>query len=110
MFPGHDKLADLETQWPNCDRVQWYVNFPEPPPPHDPRPPYGLADLDDFLTHCAALHVLPILGLWDLTCAARVSRMNTELAPWWTEPAVVAVLNGHKEFLLVSCKLDAVCH
>jgi mannan endo-1,4-beta-mannosidase len=96
-FPGSDKLADLEKQLPNCVRIQWYVNYPTPA-----RPAYTLADLDGFLTRCAALRVLPILGLWDLTCEADADRLNTDLIAWWTDPAVVAVLNAHRDYLIIN--------
>lgn len=95
-FPGGDKLADLETSGANCVRVQWYVSYP------NPRPHFGLADLDDFLGRCKQLRILPILGLWDLTCNGDVDLVNTKLVLWWTDPAVVAVLNAHEDYLIVN--------
>lgn len=96
-FPGGDKLDDLETTGANCVRIEWYVNYPQPG-----RPAFSLDDLGGFLTRCRAARVLPILGLWDLTCGGDVDRLNTELVPWWTDPDVVAVLNDHRDFLVIN--------
>ena len=77
-FPGV-QLDDLETTGANCVRIEWYVNYPGPG-----RPAFSLDDLGGYLTRCRAARVLPILGLWDLTCEGDVDRLNTELVPWWT--------------------------
>src|SRR6187401_1045738 len=95
-FPGHDKLADLDSSKANCVRIQWYVDYGNPD-----RPPYSLADLDGFLSRCRTSRILPILGLWDLTCQSDVGRLNTELIPWWTDPDVVTVLNAHQDYLII---------
>jgi mannan endo-1,4-beta-mannosidase len=96
-FPGHDKLADLETSGANCVRIQWYVDYGNPD-----RPAYSFTDLDGFLTRCRTIRVLPILGLWDLTCQDNTNRLNTELIPWWTNPDVVAILKAHEDFLIIN--------
>ena len=65
-FPPGDKLADLEQTGANAVRIQWYINYG-----NAQRPAYTLADLDAFLTQCKAKRMIPILGLWDVTCAGR---------------------------------------
>jgi mannan endo-1,4-beta-mannosidase len=96
-FPPGDKLADLEQTGANAVRIQWYINYPGAG-----RPAYALADLDTFLTRCAANRMVPILGLWDVTCQPNATLVNTQLLPWWTSDEVVAVLNQHKQYLIIN--------
>lgn len=96
-FPPSDKLADLEPTGANAVRIQWYINYPGAG-----RPAYTLADLDAFLARCKANRMIPILGLWDVTCSDDVALLNTQLIPWWTSDEVVAVLNKHKQYLIIN--------
>jgi mannan endo-1,4-beta-mannosidase len=101
-FPPGDTLADLEQTGANAVRIQWYIKYPRLEPPAAQRPEYGVADLDAFLTKCKANHMIPILGLWDVTCEANTTLLNTQLIPWWTSDAVVAVLDKHKQYLIIN--------
>jgi mannan endo-1,4-beta-mannosidase len=96
-FPGSDKLADLAQTGANAVRIQWYINYAG-----GARPAYGLADLDAFLSKCGASGVIPILGLWDDTCSGDVAALNRDLVPWWTRDDVMAVLEKHKQYLIVN--------
>ena len=96
-FPGSDKLADVEQTGANAVRVQWYINYPD-----GRRPAYTLADLDAFLAKCKASRIIPILGLWDVTCSGDMAALNTQLVPWWTSDDVVAVLDKHKGHLIIN--------
>jgi mannan endo-1,4-beta-mannosidase len=96
-FPPDDKLADLEQTGANAVRIQWHINYG-----NAQRPVYTLADLDAFLTKCKANRMIPILGLWDVTCQADATLVNTQLIPWWTSDEVVAVLNKHKQYLIIN--------
>jgi mannan endo-1,4-beta-mannosidase len=96
-FPPSDKLADLEQTGANAVRIQWYLNYS-----NAARPAYALADLDAFLTRCKANRMIPIVGLWDVTCAADAGLVNTQLIPWWISDEVVAVLNQHQQYLIIN--------
>ena len=96
-FPPRDKLADLEQAGANAVRIQWYINYP-----NAGRPAYALADLDTFLTKCKANRLIPIVGLWDVTCQADAVLVNTQLLPWWTSDAIVTVLNKHQQYLIIN--------
>ena len=96
-FPPGSKLSDLEQTGANAVRIQWYINYGKAD-----RPAYTLADLDGFLTQCKAKRMIPILGLWDVTCLADAALVNTQLIPWWTSDEVVAVLNKHKQYLIIN--------
>ena len=96
-FPPNNKLADLEQTGANAVRIQWYINFE-----NVNRPAYTIADLDAFLSQCRANHMIPILGLWDVTCQADATLVNTQLIPWWTSDEVVSVLNKHKQYLIIN--------
>ncbi|WAK02310.1 cellulase family glycosylhydrolase [Methylobacter sp. YRD-M1] len=96
-FPPSNKLADLEQTGANAIRIQWYINHG-----NAARPTYTLADLDAFLTQCKTKRMIPILGLWDGTCQADATLVNTQLIPWWTSDEVVSVLNKHKQYLIIN--------
>ena len=96
-FPPGNRLADLELTGANAVRIQWYINYG-----NAGRPAYTIADLDAFLTQCKASHMIPILGLWDVTCQADATLVNTQLVPWWTSDEVIAVLNKHKQYLIIN--------
>jgi mannan endo-1,4-beta-mannosidase len=96
-FPQADKLAELEKTGSNAVRIQWYINYPEPS-----RPTYSVQDLDIFLTNCKANRIIPILGLWDFTCNADPTLLNTQLVPWWISPSVLDVLKKHQRYLIIN--------
>jgi mannan endo-1,4-beta-mannosidase len=96
-FPPSDKLADLEQTGANAVRIQWYKAYG-----NAQRPAYAITDLDTFLTKCKVNRIIPILGLWDFTCQADATLVNTQLIPWWTSDEVVTVLNKHKQYLIIN--------
>jgi len=96
-FPPGNKLADLEQTGANAVRIQWYIKYG-----NAERPAYTLADLDAFLTQCKAMRMIPIVGLWDVTCQADPTLVNTQLIPWWTSDEVVTVLNKHKQYVIIN--------
>ncbi|OKH10996.1 glycoside hydrolase [Fischerella major NIES-592] len=96
-FPKTDKLAELEKTGANTVRIQWYKDYGQ-----SDRPAYTIADLDNFLTRCKASRIIPVLGLWDLTCNPDVNLLNTQLIPWWTSEPVLNVLKKHQKYLIVN--------
>jgi len=96
-FPPKNKLADLEQTGANAVRTQWYINYG-----NAGRPAYTSADLDAFLTQCETKRMIPVLGLWDVTCEADPALVNTKLIPWWTSDEVVSVLNKHQRHLIIN--------
>jgi mannan endo-1,4-beta-mannosidase len=97
QFPPSNQLTELAATGANAVRIQWYLNYNNPQ-----RPTYTLADLDALLTQCKANQIIPILGLWDVTCQADPNLVNTQLIPWWTSEAVVTILNKHKQYLIIN--------
>ncbi len=96
-FPQSDKLAELEKTGANAVRIQWYKNYGQPG-----RPAYSIADLDNFLAKCKANQIIPILGLWDLTCKPDATLLNTQLMSWWTTSPVLAVLKKYQQYLIIN--------
>ncbi len=96
-FPQSDRLAQLEKTGANAVRIQWYKDYGQPT-----RPAYSLQNLDNFLAKCKANKIVPILGLWDLTCKSDATLLNTQLIPWWTSEPVLAVLKKHQRYLIVN--------
>jgi mannan endo-1,4-beta-mannosidase len=98
-FPQADELAkltELEKTGANAVRIQWYKDYGQP------RPAYSPQDLDNFLTKCKENRIIPILGLWDLTCKDDVSLLNTRLIPWWISDDVLFVLKKHQQYLIIN--------
>jgi len=96
-FPQTDKLAELEKTGANAVRIQWYKDYGQ-----SDRPAYTIADLDNFLTRCKTSQIIPVLGLWDLTCNPDVNLLNTQLIPWWTSEPVLNVLKKHQKYLIIN--------
>jgi mannan endo-1,4-beta-mannosidase len=96
-FPQTDKLAELEKTGVNAVRIQWYKDYGQPS-----RPAYTIADLDNFLTKCKTNQIVPILGLWDLTCKPDTNLLNTQLIPWWTSEPVLSILKKHQKYLIIN--------
>jgi mannan endo-1,4-beta-mannosidase len=96
-FPQSDTLAELEKTGANAVRIQWYVDYGQPS-----RPAYSIADLDKFLARCRTSKIIPMVFLSDLTCQSDPNLLNSRLTPWWTSPAVVAVLKKHQRYLMIN--------
>jgi mannan endo-1,4-beta-mannosidase len=96
-FPQIDKLAELEKTAANAVRIQWYKDYS-----HPDRPAYSLQDLDKFLASCKVNQIIPVLGLWDLTCNPDATLLNTQLIPWWTSEPVLDVLKKHQQYLIIN--------
>ncbi len=96
-FPQSDKLAELEKTGANAIRIQWYKNYG-----NSKRPAYSLANLDNILEKCKANQIIPILGLWDLTCKSNLTLLNRQLIPWWVSNPVLAVLQKHQRYLIIN--------
>ena len=94
-FPASDKITEIEKSGANAVRLQWYKTDAG-------RPTYTNTDLDNLLTKCKTNKMVPILMLGDLTCVADANAVNTQLIPWWTDPARVAILNNHKKYLIIN--------
>jgi mannan endo-1,4-beta-mannosidase len=96
-FPGSDKLTDLERTGANAVRIEWYKDYGNPA-----RPAYTVTDLDNFLTKCKTNRMIPILGLWDLTCNDNSGLLNSQLISWWTTNPVLGVLKKHQQYLIIN--------
>jgi hypothetical protein len=66
------------------------------------RPPYTVTDLDNVLTKCKTKRMIPILGLWDLTCNNNPSLLNSQLISWWTTNPVLTILKKHQQYLIIN--------
>jgi mannan endo-1,4-beta-mannosidase len=101
-FPASHNLPELEKTGANAVRIQWYIDYPNAPPPAPQRPAYDLTHLDGFLDECRQNRIIPILMLADCTCEPDTQLVNTKLVPWWTRADVVAVLNKHRKYLIIN--------
>ncbi|MDD5323350.1 MAG: cellulase family glycosylhydrolase [Methylococcales bacterium] len=96
-FPGSDKLTEVEQTGANAVRIEWYKDYGS-----QDRPVYTVTDLDNFLTKCKTNRMIPILGLWDLTCQNDPDLLNMQLISWWTTDPVLSVLKKHQQYLVIN--------
>ncbi len=61
--------------------------------------PTQIATLDSLIGNAKANHLIPMIELHDATC--EWSRLN-DLVNYWTQPAVVSVIQTHQAYLLVN--------
>lgn len=96
-FPAADLITEIEKSGANTVRLQWYKNYG-----NNARPTYTDTHLDNLLTKCKNNQMIPILELHDVTCQSDANLVNTQLIPWWTNPARVTMLNQHKKYLIIN--------
>lgn len=97
-FPNTSEVsAQIEQSGANAVRIQWYMDYGQPS-----RPAYSLADLDTVISRVARLDMIPILELHDYTCAAGFSQLNNNMVPWYTQNAMLALINKHKAYLIIN--------
>jgi len=94
-FPAADLITEIEKSGANTVRLQWYKTY-------NGRPAFNDTNLDNLLTKCKNNQMIPILELHDVTCQSDANLVNTQLIPWWTNPARVAMLNQHKKYLIIN--------
>ena len=97
LFKGGEKLSEIAKTGANAVRIQWYNNYGQ-----KGRAAYTTADLDSLLTRCKRLQLIPVVGLWDLTCGTNWTSFDTLITNWWTRPENVALINKHKAYLIVN--------
>ena len=97
LFNGKEKLAEIAKAGGNAVRIEWYNNYNQ-----TTRPNYKTSDLDSLLTRCKRLNLVPIVGLWDLTCDTSWAAFDTLITKWWIRPENLALINKHKAYLIVN--------
>lgn len=102
-FPASsEKSAEIAQTGANAVRIQWYINYG-----NQSRPGYALSDLDTVISRVARLDMIPILELHDYTCAGDLSALNTTVTAWYTSQPVLALIDKHKEYLIVNILNEA---
>ncbi len=97
MNNGNERSREIEKSGSNCVRIQWYNNYGQPA-----RPAYNLVHLDSLLTRCKRYNIIPILGLWDMTCSNDWANFTSTITNWWLQPAVLALIEKHKRYMILN--------
>ncbi|MES2774059.1 MAG: cellulase family glycosylhydrolase [Bacteroidota bacterium] len=97
MNNGNERSIEIEKSGANCVRLQWYNNYAQLA-----RPAYNLVHLDSLLTRSKRLHIIPIVGLWDMTCSNDWGSFTNVITNWWTQPAVLALIEKHKRYMILN--------
>ncbi|CAN5157135.1 hypothetical protein BH09BAC1_BH09BAC1_08160 [soil metagenome] len=58
--------------------------------------------LSNIFSYCKTKGIIPVLAIHDLTCANDWTYFNNDLKTWWTKPTVVALINAHKDHLIIN--------
>lgn len=92
---GHVSFPEIKQTGANTVRIVWAIT--------DNLKPDGSATsaetLDSLIKNAKANHLIPMIELHDAT--GEWSRLN-ELVTYWTQPAVVSILQKHKAYLLIN--------
>ncbi len=86
----------------NVVRLGWYSHISGSPEPQTGTTFYTADDLDRAITAFANQGILSIVMLHDLTGDDDVAQFQQIITAFWTEPAVVAVINKHQTHLVVN--------
>lgn len=97
MNNGNERSYQISRTGANAVRIMWYNDYGQPS-----RPPYSLTDLDSVITRCARFGMIPVVGLWDMTCSNNWSLFPTRITDWWNQSAVRALINKHKRYLIIN--------
>lgn len=97
MNNGNERMKEIEKTKANTVRLEWYNNYGQPA-----RPAYTLAHLDSLLTRAARMRMIPVTGLWDVTCSNDWNAFATAVTAWWTQPPVVSLFKKHKRYSIIN--------
>ncbi len=101
---NYDVFDEIQQTGANCVRIPWYTN----PTAGGGGPAYGnIAMLDSVLTRCARHQMIPIMDLHDETCNNSPAAVLA-LTSFYTSPAMVALINEHKAYLIINFVNEAL--
>jgi len=104
---GGEMSTQIKLAHPNIVRITWWIKYPE-----SGRPAYSLTDLDSVITRFAKDSIvvdLSVVDLTGLTAGYNLSNFLTDtttfrdsVVHWWTSAPVVALVNKHKNTMIVN--------
>ncbi len=97
MNNGNELSNQIIQANPNIVRVTWYNDYGQMA-----RPAYALSDLDSIITRFNRNGILTMVVLMDVTCANDYNSFNASITPWWIQPQVVALMQKHKNHIMVN--------
>jgi mannan endo-1,4-beta-mannosidase len=98
-FPQTNGTGAVAWASANAVRLQWYKDYTKSGSRTGPVP---ISDLDGLLQNCEQQGLIPIVMLADWTTSSDVSQINSDLVPWWTDPANMDVLQKYEERLIIN--------
>jgi mannan endo-1,4-beta-mannosidase len=85
----------------NVVRLAWWSHISGSPEPQTGTTYYTADDLDRAITAFAGKGILSIVMLHDLTGKNDPNQFQQIITDFWTDPAVVAVVNKHQQHLVI---------
>ena len=92
----------------NCIRLPWYTNGKHWRDVQTPGTVNGYltnGHLSNIIGYCIQKGMIPILELHDpgfITCSNDWNYFNTTVKNWWKSPEVLALIEEHKEYLIIN--------
>ena len=97
-FPGNGGIADqVQQSHANTVRLEWYNDYGAPG-----RPAYALSDLDNLITDFKNYGIVSVVELHDVTGHSNSAEFQTRIIDWWTNAAVVTMMNAHKDHVILN--------
>lgn len=100
-FPGNmnsgEKSAQIIRANPNIVRICWYNDYGQ-----STRPAYSLRNLDSLISRFRRSNVVSVINLMDVTCGNDYSVFNSRITAWWTQAAVVQLMQKHKGYVIAN--------
>ncbi len=102
--PTQLRINQIALSGANAVRLVWYKN----PTGTTPISTYGnLTNLDSALSKCIQYKLIPIIDLHDQTCQNNPAAL-INMAGWYTQPAVLALINKYKHSLIINIANEAL--
>lgn len=102
--PTQLRINQIALSGANAVRLVWYKN----PTGATPISTYGnLTNLDSALSKCIQYKLIPIIDLHDQTCQNNPAAL-INMASWYTQPAVLALINKYKHSLILNIANEAL--
>ncbi|HVM88094.1 MAG TPA: cellulase family glycosylhydrolase [Puia sp.] len=86
----------------NVVRLAWWTHINGSPEPQTGTTYYSANDLDHAITVFASQGILPIVMLHDLTGKNDPQQFQNIITAFWTNPAVISVINKHQNHLVIN--------
>lgn len=105
MTQYHHKIDQAALTGANAIRLPWYTDGTHWRDGITPGTVAGYltnGNLSDLIGYCHTKGMIPILEIHNITCSNNWNAFNTVAMAWWKSPAVINLIQAHKEYLVIN--------